>query len=57
MHGLSDYEHWKQRAEELRREAALARLAKQGRQRLRWMPFLKWELRRYAGRLSKLLRG
>jgi hypothetical protein len=53
---------WKQRREELMREAQRARLAKAlrgSRKRRRGGPAssLVWELRRGAGRLRKLLRS
>ena len=57
MHGLNEYEVWKQRAEDMRREVEKDRVAKatrdsgQGLVSAFW-----WELRRDAGRLRKVFR-
>ncbi|CAN5691298.1 hypothetical protein BH24ACT22_BH24ACT22_13150 [soil metagenome] len=59
MNGLSDFYVWRQRREELLKEAQMNRLAKAlrpHRSRRRPLPILLWELKRYGGRLSKLLR-
>ena len=59
MHGMAEYEAWRQRPEELRREAAAIRLqktARTGREcRFRLMGDTRWELERYAGLLMKRL--
>jgi hypothetical protein len=59
---MMNLQEWKQRREELMREAHEARLAKalrDSRKRRGAGPpsFLVWELRRGAGRLLKLLRS
>ena len=59
MHGMAEYEVWRQRPEELRREMAAIRLqktARMGREgRFRFMGDTRWELERYAGLLMKRL--
>ena len=59
MHGMAEYEAWRLRPEELRREAAAYRLAKtasEGREKsFRLIGHTKWELERYAGLLIKRL--
>ena len=59
MHGMAEYEAWRQRPEELRREAAAIRLQKTARtgreERFRLMGDKRWELERYAGLLMKRL--
>jgi hypothetical protein len=59
MHGMAEYEVWRQRPEELRREMAAIRLqktARMGREgRFRLMGDMRWELERYAGLLMKRL--
>lgn len=61
MQGLNEFKTWRQRHEELLREAEMNRLAKAVRsgrkRRSRPFPALGWELRRYGGRLSNLLRA
>lgn len=58
MYSMYDYEVWKQRVQEMRREAETNWLARASRG---WRPSLLaalwWELRRDAGRLHKWLRG
>jgi hypothetical protein len=59
---MMDFEVWKQRREELMREARqqqLARALRDSRKRrgASHTPFLAWEGRRVAGRLRKLLRS
>jgi hypothetical protein len=48
---------WRQRSEDLRREAETRRLAKTLRKgsprSYRWIPVLWWELSRYGGRVLK----
>ena len=46
---------WRQRSEDLRREAETRRLARALRspRRYRWFPVLWWELSRYGGRVLK----
>jgi hypothetical protein len=46
---------WRQRSEDLRREAETWRLARALRspRRYRWFPVLWWELSRYGGRVLK----
>jgi hypothetical protein len=48
---------WRQRSEDLRREAETRRLARAMRKgnprSYRWIPVLWWELSRYGGRLLK----
>ena len=57
MHGLNEYEVWKQRAEELRREVEKNRMARVARgQRAGLVSAFWWELRRDAGRLRKVFR-
>lgn len=59
MHGLNDFYIWRQRQKELLYEAQMNRLAKASKphrnRRPLWISF--WELKRYGGQLSKLLRG
>jgi hypothetical protein len=59
MYGLAEYEAWRQRPEEIRREVAAIRLQKSARTgregRFRLMGDTRWELDRYAGRLMKRL--
>jgi hypothetical protein len=61
MHGMAEYEAWRLRPEELRREMAAYRLVKTAREgreeRFRLMGDTKWELERYAGLLMKRLRN
>ncbi len=60
MHGFNDFEFWRQRREELLREARLnrlARAARSDRKKIRLYPAPGWELQRYGGRLYKLLRA
>ncbi len=58
---MMDFEHWKQRHEEMLREAERNRLAKalraarERRAGRTWVPL--WEARRIAGRLLKSLRS
>ena len=51
MHGLGEYELWRQRREEIRKEVAAARLAKVARENRETRPYvvrdLSWELARY----------
>jgi hypothetical protein len=51
MHGLGEYEVWRQRREEIRKEVAMARLAKTARANRETRPYvvrdLSWELARY----------
>ena len=57
MHTPVEHEVWRQRVEEIRQEAAVARLEKSARAdrggRYRLMGDTKWELERYAGSLKK----
>ena len=57
MHGMAEYEAWRQRPEELRREMAAIRLQKTARMarvgRFRLLGGTRWELERYAGLLMK----
>ena len=59
MYGLAEYEAWRRRPEEIRREVAAYRLEKStrtGRQGgFRLMGDTRWELERYAGLLMKRL--
>ena len=55
MYGMNDYEMWKHRAEEMRREVENQRMVK-GRRSRRVLPALVWELRRFGGWFGKLLR-
>ena len=59
MHGMAEYEVWRQRPEELRREMAAIRLqktARMGREgRFHLMRDTRWELERYAGLVMKRL--
>lgn len=58
MHNLNDYEVWKQRAEEMRREVEknrMMRVERGGKSGL--ISAFWWELRRDAGRLRKVFRG
>jgi hypothetical protein len=61
MHGMAEYEAWRQRPEEIRQEVAALRLAKTLRAnrevRFRLMGDTRWELERYAGLLMKHLRN
>ncbi len=57
-----DFEIWKQRREEMMREAEQNRLAKTLRESRKWRGAgraspLAWELKRVTGRLLKLLRS
>lgn len=59
---MMDYCEWKQRREEMIREAEQARLAKALRRSCKrrgsgWASFLAWEVGRHAGRLRKLVRS
>ena len=60
MSQMMDYQLWKQRHEELLREAAMNRQGKAllatGKRRTSRRSALAWELRRHAGVLLKLLR-
>ena len=57
MHDLNNYEVWKQRTRELRREAEMSRLAKAARkQQYWWLTLFWWEFRRDFGRLYELFR-
>ena len=57
MHGLNEYEVWKQKAEELRREVEKNRTARVARGPGRSLiSAFWWELRRDAERLFKVLR-
>ena len=57
MHSLNDYEVWKQRAEEMRREVEVNRMARAARgSRPGLISAFWWELRRDAGRLRKVFR-
>jgi hypothetical protein len=51
MHGLGEYEVWRQRREEIRKEVAAARLEKMARENRETRPYvvrdLSWELARY----------
>lgn len=55
MQNLNDLELWRQRREDLLREAAVRRLARSGRG-TRPASALGWELRRFGGLLLKRLR-
>ena len=62
MHAMAEYEAWRLRPEELRREMAAYRLVKTAREQRREKGFhlmgdTKWELERYAGLLVKRLRN
>jgi len=58
---MMDFQIWKQRREEMMREAEQNRLARElqaaRRKRARRTSALIWELKRHAGRLHKLLRA
>ncbi len=58
VQGLNELQVWRQRREELLREAEINRLARATRtdrkERLQENPALDWELQRYGGRISKL---
>jgi hypothetical protein len=58
---MTDFQVWKQRREELLREAEMSRQAKALRathkRRDGQRSALVWEMKRYAGGLPKLLRG
>lgn len=57
MHGLNDYEVWKQRAEDMRREVEANRTARVARgPEPGLISAFWWELRRDAGRLRKVFR-
>jgi hypothetical protein len=60
MNQMMDYELWKQRREELLREAELRRRAKALRATRKWgasrRTALVWEIKRHTGRLLKRLR-
>jgi len=59
MHNMMDFQLWKQRREELLREAQLNRhtraLRATRKRRAGWRSTLVWEMKRHAGRLLKLL--
>lgn len=60
MQGLNELQVWRQRREELLREAEmnrLARTARPDRKKPGWITVLGWELQRYGGRISKLFRA
>lgn len=61
MQGFDRFEFWRQRREELLREAQINRLARAARsarkKKSRQKSAPGWELHRYGGRLSKLLRA
>ena len=61
MQGLNELQVWRQRREELSREAEMNRLARTTRpdrkKRSGQNPALGWRLQRYGGRNSKLFRA
>jgi hypothetical protein len=61
MHEMMDYQIWKQRYEEMLHEVEFNRRAKalraNGMRRAGRRAALVWEIKRYAGRLFKLLRA
>lgn len=60
MQGMNELQVWRQRREELLREAEinrLARIARRDRKESGWITALGWELQRYGGRISKLFRA
>ena len=60
MNQMMDYELWKQRREEMLREAEMSRQAKALRATRKWgasrRSALVWEIKRHTGRLLKRLR-
>ena len=60
MQGLNELQVWRQRREELLREAEinrLARMVRQDRKESGWITALGWELQGDGGRISKLFRA
>lgn len=61
MQGQNELQLWRQRHEELLREAEMTRLARVAgsnkKRRARLLPALGWELQRCGGRISKLFRA
>ena len=60
MDNWAMFQTWRQRGEDLRREAETRRLARALREgslrRNPWFPLLWWELSRYSGRVLKFFR-
>jgi hypothetical protein len=59
MREMMDPEHWKQRREEMLREAELSRRTRAlraTRKRTGWRSAWTWEMRMYAGHFFKVLR-